>query len=75
MSDELNYFSFQPDIGLFGFAPVVDIPQHRGILPSDFQFLPNKPELLLNTDNYDKNMPFLSGVTEDEGYTFLSTFI
>ncbi|XP_055327579.1 acetylcholinesterase-like [Paramacrobiotus metropolitanus] len=63
--------NFQPDIGLFGFAPVVDIPQDRGILAPDFQFLPNKPEVLLRSGAYDSRMPFLSGVTEDEGYGFL----
>ena len=65
----------QPDIGLFGFVPVVDIPQQRGILPPEFQFLPNKPEALLASGNYDPRMPFLSGVVEDEGWSFLSKLI
>ncbi|GAV08990.1 hypothetical protein RvY_18602-2 [Ramazzottius varieornatus] len=66
-------YEFKPDIGLFGWAPVVDIPPYRGILEPHWKFLNKAPKRMFELGEVDRAVPFLSGVAEDDGYGFLTS--
>lgn len=68
---ELGKTTYKPDIGLFGWAPTVDVPSERAQIPAENRFLPNAPQTLLENGVFSPEMPFLAGVTSGEGEMFL----
>lgn len=73
---EIGNAVFGPDVGLFPWAPVIDMnvsmPYYEGWYDTDWIFLKDSPEKLIKERKFNEGLRYMSSVTLQEAATFIS---
>lgn len=72
---ELGNAEFPPQVGLFPWAPVIEInvsmPYNEGWYEKDWHFIGDTPENLIKTGEFNRGLKYMTGVTLQEAADYV----